>query len=404
MALVTYPLNNIDYPAEDAELFHVTRTSGIYAKDSFGYSMTGTDNNIVIGTGIGWIKNGEFSGKVVAQKEPISLNMGLSDPVYPSIDAIVIQFNANKNETNIVVKKGVAATSPVAPSVVRTESVYELHLYHVRREAGSLYIAAGNITDLRLNEDYCGLMADSVTKVDTAAIEAQINALISDLKDKYAEIPGVISHIGNKSNPHGVTKSQVGLGNVPNVATNDQTPTFTAASTLKTLTSGEKLSVAFGKLAKAITDLISHIGNKSNPHGITASQIGAAADNHSQAINTITGLTDYVIANGSSGAWTYWKFNSGLCIAMGNPTVSWGTPTAVATNQNRSTAALNLTGIFTAVMGGTCSNAHRHVNCFVIPSGGTSAELWATTAVATGTLNVSNFSTTPRVVLFGKWK
>lgn len=75
-------------------------------------------------------------------------------------------------------------------------------------------------------------------------------------------------------NPHGVTKSDVGLGNVPNVTTNDQTPTFTAATTLATLTSGEKLSVAFGKIAKAITDLISHIANKSNPHGVTKSQIG----------------------------------------------------------------------------------------------------------------------------------
>ena len=194
MALVTYPLNNIEYSAEDAELFHVTRTSGIYAKDSFGYSITGTDNNIVIGTGIGWIKNGEFSGKVVAQKEPISLNMGLPDPVYPSIDAIVIQFDANKNETNIVVKKGVAATSPVAPSVVRTESVYELHLYHVRREAGSLYIAAGNITDLRLNSSYCGLMADSVTKIDTAAIEKQVEELIESLR-------GYIPPIESSDNP-----------------------------------------------------------------------------------------------------------------------------------------------------------------------------------------------------------
>ena len=40
------------------------------------------------------------------------------------------------------------------------------------------------------------------------------------------------SHTGNKSNPHSVTKSQVGLDNVPNVATNDQTPTYTEATTL----------------------------------------------------------------------------------------------------------------------------------------------------------------------------
>ena len=98
------------------------------------------------------------------------------------------------------------------------------------------------------------------------------------------------SHTTNTSNPHGVTKSQVGLGNVPNVATNDQTPTFTAATSLATLTSGEKISVAFGKITKAITDLISHIGNKSNPHGITASQVGAAASSHSHTSGEVSGL------------------------------------------------------------------------------------------------------------------
>lgn len=186
--MLTYPLNNIEYTAEDAELFHSTRTSGIYAANSFDYSITGEDNNIVVGTGIGWIKNGEFSGKVVAQKEPISLDMGLPDSVYPRIDAIVIQFDANNNETNIVVKKGTASGMPIAPDVIRTESVYELHLYHVLRNAGALYIVPGNITDLRINNSYCGLMADSVTSIDTDAIENQVSDLINSLQESIAGV------------------------------------------------------------------------------------------------------------------------------------------------------------------------------------------------------------------------
>lgn len=57
------------------------------------------------------------------------------------------------------------------------------------------------------------------------------------------------------------TKSEVGLGNVQNVTTNDQTPTYTESSSLSKLSSGEKLSVAFGKISKAIADLISHIAD-----------------------------------------------------------------------------------------------------------------------------------------------
>ena len=82
------------------------------------------------------------------------------------------------------------------------------------------------------------------------------------------------THTGNKSNPHSVTKSQVGLGNVPNVATNDQTPTYSDTTTLVTLSSGEKISIAFAKIKLAITTLINHRANKSNPHGVTKSQVG----------------------------------------------------------------------------------------------------------------------------------
>lgn len=80
-------------------------------------------------------------------------------------------------------------------------------------------------------------------------------------------------HIENNNNPHEVTAEDVGLGNVPNVSTNDQTPTFTEATALETLSSGEKTTSLFSKIAKAITTLISHL-NATNPHGITKSTIG----------------------------------------------------------------------------------------------------------------------------------
>ena len=71
----------------------------------------------------------------------------------------------------------------------------------------------------------------------------------------------VNAHKSDTSNPHAVTKAQVGLGSVPNVPTNDQTPTYTAASAPAALASGEKLSVAFGKLAASVSALIAHLAD-----------------------------------------------------------------------------------------------------------------------------------------------
>lgn len=58
-----------------------------------------------------------------------------------------------------------------------------------------------------------------------------------------------------------ITPANIGLGNVPNVSTNNQTPTYTESTSLTALVSGEKLSVAFGKIAKAVSTLISHLAN-----------------------------------------------------------------------------------------------------------------------------------------------
>lgn len=82
------------------------------------------------------------------------------------------------------------------------------------------------------------------------------------------------AHAASKANPHAVTKTQVGLGNVPNVATNDQTPTYSESAALTQLSSGEKLSAALGKLARAVRSLMEHLANTANPHGVTKSQVG----------------------------------------------------------------------------------------------------------------------------------
>lgn len=188
MAMITYPLNNIDYSAADAGLFHCTRKSGIWAEDSFPIYASGSDNSITIGSGIAWISNDKYWGKVVAQKEAVTLDLGLADPAYNRIDAVVIQFDSNANATDIVVKKGTPATRPSMPEIVQNKSTFELCLCKVLRPAGSSVVAFANITDTRLDPTVCGLMADSVTQIDTSAIEKQIRALILSLEEELQSV------------------------------------------------------------------------------------------------------------------------------------------------------------------------------------------------------------------------
>lgn len=52
-----------------------------------------------------------------------------------------------------------------------------------------------------------------------------------------------------------ITPTDIGLGNVPNVSTNDQTPTFTQSAARDNITSGESLTTILGKIMKWFTDL-----------------------------------------------------------------------------------------------------------------------------------------------------
>lgn len=127
-------------------------------------------------------------------------------------------------------------------------------------------------------------------------IEADINIAIGDAENvnaiigeysAYASKEVVSDHINNVENPHNVTKSQIGLGNVDNVSTNDASPTFTASTALSEINSGETATNLWGKVKTAIKAFIEHKNDKNNPHGITLDKIGAAARSHTHSATDI---------------------------------------------------------------------------------------------------------------------
>lgn len=188
MALKAYPLNDTNYTAEDAQLYTATRTSGVYADNHFNISVDGTDNNVTIKPGMGWMKLAMFQGIAVANDEDFTINAGVPDSVLPRIDAVVYAYDANANKPEIIIKQGEKGTTPTPPAVVRDDFRHELHLYHIRRRPGATAITPGDITDLRMDANYCGLMADSVTHVDMAAINAQVREFISDWENQIANV------------------------------------------------------------------------------------------------------------------------------------------------------------------------------------------------------------------------
>lgn len=94
-------------------------------------------------------------------------------------------------------------------------------------------------------------------------LESNLNAEIERATNKENSIEqNLNSHISNQQNPHNVTKAQVGLGNVDNTSDMDKPISTATQSALDELDS---------RLSESIT---THIADKSNPHQVTKEQVG----------------------------------------------------------------------------------------------------------------------------------
>lgn len=152
-------------------------------------------------------------------------------------------------------------------------------------QAGTISADMFNKLNSGLNGDITNALNEA--KAYTDAAKTALEKLIQD-SDKVIK-ESLDAHIGNKSNPHNVTKAQIGLGNVQNLAPADM-PVSTA----------QAAAIADAKAAgtKAQTDLNTHANRKDNPHNVTRAQLGLAT-------------TDQVVFAKTTAASGFWKESDG---------------------------------------------------------------------------------------------
>jgi methylphosphotriester-DNA--protein-cysteine methyltransferase len=140
-------------------------------------------------------------------------------------------------------------------------------------------------------------LANEITNRTNAikALRTELKTYVDDLiadtgSDVTALETKVNNHIANKSNPHEVTKSQVGLGNASN--TSDAN---------KPVSTAQAAAIADAKAAgtAAQTSINNHAGRKDNPHTVTRAQLGLAT-------------TDQVVFAKTTAPSGFWKESSDI--------------------------------------------------------------------------------------------
>lgn len=183
--MTAFPLDDTNYLAQDMRLFHAGRTPGIL-------NVTGNDFQVQAGSGMNLtVKNGaaythtkidELGGVVFSPRQDVSLVAPVAE-YYTRYDYVAIRYTQSSNQVQVVYVKG-SAEKPIAP--IRTKTQYDLILAIVIVPANAGEITQDNIMDVRMDETFCGLTVDTLSKIPTQGFQDQWTAFFNTLKEQMS--------------------------------------------------------------------------------------------------------------------------------------------------------------------------------------------------------------------------
>jgi hypothetical protein len=155
---------------------------------------------------------------------------------------------------------------------------------------------------------------------------------------------GLAAHLADYTNPHRVTSTQVGLGNVQNFGIAQAADLAAGVSNTTYITPGGVTTMINAGVQQNLTN---HINNTNNPHATTAHEVGTYTQAEIDAL-----LAGYTPSGGAAS-------NALLFNGMDAPTYrDWALSTGVATNSNQF-GGQTPAQFTAAVLGGTAANSNE---------------------------------------------
>ena len=198
--MICFPLDNTEYEANALGAWCGTRTRGVFAADGH-YAVTANDDmTVTVSPGLAWLKAGQFWGVNIFESNSSVLTIDTADGSLSRIDAVCVRLDKNQNRGEIIIKKG--SYSPQPPTITppaRTLDFDEIYVATIAVGAGATAIGQINITDQRLNEDYCGIMRDGVTGIPTQQLQAQwtswLTAFTTEARGYYQQYQAMVADL-----------------------------------------------------------------------------------------------------------------------------------------------------------------------------------------------------------------
>ena len=170
------------YNAEQmSEYFRGIINEGVYQHLDGGLAVTaGTGLAVNVAAGRAIIQN-----RWVQNSAAMSLTIAAASETYARKDAVVIRLNWSSRAISIAVKTGTPAASPVAPSMTRNSTTYEMALAYVNVAANATSVT---VTDKRSDSTVCGWV--TVAQSTSGEVDAMLNDMKTGFDGVVYQSPG----------------------------------------------------------------------------------------------------------------------------------------------------------------------------------------------------------------------
>ena len=137
---------------------------GLMVQAEEGMAVTVKAGTCFINGYMGWLEQDQ------------QLSVSASSETFARIDRVVVRYDAVQRGIDLFILQGTPAASPVPPSITQHAQgdIYELALADIMVNRNASALRQADITDLRLNEAVCGVVASPVEHLETGAANAQL--------------------------------------------------------------------------------------------------------------------------------------------------------------------------------------------------------------------------------------
>lgn len=178
-----------EYLAEDfARYFKQFIGNGVYANPADGLKVFSSGSmGITIKKGEAFVHG--YYGHV---KENVNLVLDDGDATYSRIDRVVIRLNLLDRNWEVAIVKGNPEAVPKPPALDRYEgeagNYYELGLATIMIKQNAIAITDAEITDTRLDDEVCGVVAGVIDQVDMTDLYKQFQSFLEQSITSWTQI------------------------------------------------------------------------------------------------------------------------------------------------------------------------------------------------------------------------